>query len=241
MISSNSTRNLLPDPLSDQGADAHRVAPGLPALPVWNGILHEFRNHLTGLMAATSDLRAEMSPALALQMGDAVCEAERNVQGLTSLLAFVDASVRTVEPLISSLGDIADRAIRLAAPAAGGRVSITTDVPRDVGVRNRGSALECLVAALIVDLARADLARADLARADLARAGDGKAAEPGSAPRIRVEAEVGRRGLAIEIASDGARPAASSWRFLLALELAEKLDATLVSQPDVAAYVIQIR
>jgi len=226
MISSNSTRSLLLDPLSDHGADAHRVAPGLPALPVWNGILHEFRNHLTVLMAATNDLRAEMPPALALQVGDAVCEAERNVQGLTSLLAFVDASVRTVEPLISSLGDIADRAIRLAAPAAGRRVSITTDVPRDVGVRNRGSALECLVAALIVDLARA---------------GDGKAAEPSRAPRIRVEAEVGRRGLAIEIASDGARPAASSWRFLLALELAAKLDATLVSQPDVAAYVIQIR
>jgi len=224
MISSSSTRSLLLDPSSDQAADAHRVAPGLPGLPVWNGILHEFRNHLTVLMAATSELRAEMPPALALQMGDAVCEAERNVQGLTSLLAFVDASVRTVEPLISSLGDVADRAIKLAAPAAGRRVSITTDVPRDVGVRNQGSALECLVAALIVDLARA---------------GDGN--EPGSAPRIRVDAEVGRRGLAIEIASDGARPAASSWRFLLALELAAKLDATLVSQPDVAAYVIQIR
>ena len=60
-------------------------------------------------------------------------------------------------------------------------------------------------------------------------------------PRVRVDAELGRRGLAIEIASDGARPDAGSWRFLLAMNLAAKLDATLVSQPEVAAYLIQFR
>jgi hypothetical protein len=58
---------------------------------------------------------------------------------------------------------------------------------------------------------------------------------------VRVDAELGRRALAIEIASDGARPDAGSWRFLLAMDLAAKLDATLVCQPDVAAYVIQFR
>jgi len=233
MISSNSTRTSLTESPADRAFDAHRF------VPVWNGILHEFRNHLKVLVAATSELGAEIPPALALRVGDAVCETERNVQGLTSLLALVDASVQTFEPLICSLGGVVDRAVRLAAPAAGRRLSITTHVPREVGVRNRGAVLECLMATLIIDLARADLARADLARADLARAPAAGGVEPARSPRVRVDAELGRRGLAIEIASDGARPDFGSWRFLLALDLAAKLDATLVFQPEVAAYVVQ--
>jgi hypothetical protein len=230
MISSNSTRTSPSESPADHAFDAHRF------VPVWNGILHEFRNHLTVLVAATSELGADIPPALALRVGDAVSETQRNVQGLTSLLALVDASVQTFEPLICSLGQVVDRAIRLAAPAAGRRLSITTHVPRGVGVRNRGTVLECLMATLIVDLARADLARADLARASAA-----EGVEPARSPHVRVDAELGRRGLAIEIASDGARPDAGSWRFLLAMDLAAKLDATLLSQPEVAAYVVQFR
>ena len=226
MISSNSTRTSLSESPADHAFDAHSF------VPVWNGILREFRNHLTVLVAATSELGAEIAPALALRVGDAVCETERNVQGLTSLLALVDASVQTFEPLICSLGDVVERAVRLAAPAGGRRLSITTHVPREVGVKNRGAVLECLMATLIIDLARAELARATAA---------GGGTEPERSPRVRVDAELGRRGLAIEIASDGARPDAGSWRFLLAMDLAAKLDATLVSQPEVAAYVVQFR
>jgi len=236
MISSNSTRSSLSESPANHAFDAHRF------VPVWNGILREFRNHLTVLVAATSELGAEIPPALALRVGDAVCETERNVQGLTSLLPLVDASVQTFEPLICPLGDVVERAVRLAAPVAGRRLSITTHVPREVGVRNRGAVLECLMATLIINLAGADLARADLARAELARAtAAGGGAELARSPRLRVDAELGRRGLAIEIASDGARPDAGSWRFLLAMDLAAKLDATLVSQPEVAAYVVQFR
>jgi hypothetical protein len=220
MVSSNSNRSILSDSSGDQGVDARRF------VPVWNGLSHEFRNHLTVLMAATSELRAELSPALALRVGDAICETERNVQGLTSLVALVDASLRTDEPLIFALGEVVDRALRLALPAVGRWATVTTDVPREVGVRNRGSALECLLATLIVDLARATPA---------------SSSEPGRSPRVRVEADAGRRGLAIEVASDGARPDPGSWRFLLATDLAAKLEATLVSQPEVAAYVIQLR
>ncbi|HVR03220.1 MAG TPA: hypothetical protein VMT47_13875 [Polyangia bacterium] len=193
--------------------------------------MREFRNHLTVLVAATSELGAEIPPALALRVGDAVCETERNVQGLTSLLALVDASVQSFDPLICSLGEVVESAVRLATPATGRRLSITTHVPREGGVRNRGAVLECLMATLIIDLARADLARATAI----------PGVEPARSPRVRVDAELGRRGLAIEIASDGARPDAGSWRFLLAMNLAAKLDATLVSQPEVAAYLIQFR
>jgi hypothetical protein len=147
--------------------------------------LHEFRNHLTVLMAAANELRAEIPPVLALQIGEALGEAERNVEGLTSLVALVDASVRNVEPLVCDLGDVLERAVRLAKPAVGRRVmlSVTRSNER-MGIKNRGSTLECLVAALIADLARAG--------AD------------GRPPRVSVQAIASRGSLAIEIESDGA-------------------------------------
>jgi hypothetical protein len=241
MISSHSPRSFLHDSPAerpDLDADERRF------VPVWNGILQEFRNHLTVLMAVTSELRAEIPPALALQVGDAVFETERNVQSLTALLALADASVRTVEPLISELGEVVDRAIRLAAPAAGRRVSIVANVPRRAGVKNRGSALECLLAALLVDLARGS--GRPVQRVQL----DGKDHEIAHAPRIRIDAEVSRVGLAIYVESDGPRPAPGSWRSLLATDLAAKLDATLTastepansaSGAEVAAFVVQFR
>jgi hypothetical protein len=246
MISSQLPRSFLHDSPAERpnpDADERRF------VPVWNGILQEFRNHLTVLMAVTSELRAEIPPALALQVGDAVVETERNVQSLTALLALADASVRTVEPLISELGEVVDRAIRLAAPAAGRRVSIVANVPRRAGVKNRGSALECLLAALLVDLARSSLARGSsrpVQRVQL----DGKDHEIAHAPRIRIDAEVSRNGLAIYVESDGPRPAPGSWRSLLAADLAAKLDATLTASTEpassagggeVAAFVVQFR
>jgi hypothetical protein len=220
MISSNATRSFLADSPIENADDARRFA------PVWNGFLHEFRNHLTVLMAATSELRSEIPPALALHVGDAVFETERNVQGLTSLVALVDASVRTVEPIIAPLGAIIDRALRLAAPSVG-RATITADVPRETGVRNRGSALEGLVAALIVDLARSH--------------GGADAAELGRSPRVHVSGDASRRGLALEIACQGARLDRSSWRFALATEIAAKLDADLTPADEGSAYVVQLR
>jgi hypothetical protein len=221
MISSNAPRAFSSESPIEQAEDAHRLA------PVWNGFLHEFRNHLTVLMAATSELRAELPPALALQVGDAVFQTERNVQGLTALVALVDASMRTVEPVIAPLGGIVDRAVRLATPAVGSRAVITTDVPRDAGVKNRGSALEGLLAALIVDLARSH--------------GGGDGAELGRSPRVHVSADVGRRGLTIEIACEGARFSSTSWRYALATEIAAKLDADLVQADEASAYVVQLR
>ncbi len=179
-------------------------------------------------MAVTSELRAEIPPALALQVGDAVFETERNVQGLTSLVALVDASMRTVEPLIAPLGDVVDRAVRLAAPSAGRCTSIVTRVPRALGVRNRGMALESLLAALIVELARS-------------HDGTGANGDGGRAPRVSLDAELGRRGLSIEVACTGAHLDPSSWRVALAAELAAKLDVTLTPVAEASAYIVQFR
>jgi hypothetical protein len=191
-------------------ADADRVE---PASRVWHGFLEEFRNHLTVLAAATDD---------------AIFETERKVRGLTSLVALVDASVDgaagSLEPVIATLGTIVDRAVRLAAPASGPRTSIVVRVPRASGVRNRGAALEGLVAALIIDLAKAP--------------GPG---DSGRSPLVHVDADLGRRGLAIEVSCGGARLDRSprSWRFDLASELADRLGATLTVVPEISTYVVQ--
>ena len=231
MISPSNTRALLHDSPVEHGTDAHPIA------SVWNGFLHEFRNHLTVLMSATSELRAELPPSPAQRVGEAMAEMDRNVQGLTTLVALVDASVRSSEAIVTPLGDVVDRAVRLAGSSAGRRVSITTQVPRAAGARNKGAALESLLAALIVDLARSHEAAGGV----------------DAAPRVRVDGEVGRRGLTLEVACAGARfdargtqPVPSlqplhSWRLGLAAELARKLDATLTSHPEASAYVVQLR
>jgi len=216
MSSSSSLLSIPPDSLAERTPDS------ISDVSVWNGILHEFRNHLTVLMAAANELRAETPPALALQIGEALGETERSVEGLTSLVALIDASIRTVDSLVCNLDDVLARAVRLAAPAVGRRVTLQVRRGNDrTGIKNRGSTLECLLAALVVDLARAG--------------GHGRA------PTVTLEAISCRGSLAIEIESDGAPPAAGSWRFLLARELAAKLGSSIHSQRDASAYVVQFR
>jgi hypothetical protein len=220
MISTNSSRSLFSDSSAEHGTDRRRFG------PVWSGFLHEFRNHITVLMGMTSELREALPPGLAKELDETVSESERNVQALTSLAAIVDASLRPAEPLIAPLGEVVDRAVRLAAPVAGRRTTIATQVPRDTGVRNRGTALEGLLAALIVDLARSHA---------------GAGAERGPAPSVRLEGDADRRGLTLELSCEGAGLNPSSWRFALATQIADKLDASVTSCSKDAAYIVQLR
>jgi hypothetical protein len=193
---------------------------------VWNGALHEFRNHLTVLLASAAELRATVPPALAVDLAAAVTEAERNVQSLTALLAQVDAAVNSGDALISDIGDVIDRALRIAGPSLGRAVSISVSKGRKAGINNRGTALECLLTALIVDLARS---------AEIRPGGETRR------PQMSVRVDVERSSLIVEIQSNGGRPPSSSWRLALAVELAARLDATLAPLPDVAGYLIQFR
>jgi hypothetical protein len=228
MSSTESSPTLISNPTVEDGADASRLD---AASPAWHGFLKEFRNQLTALRAAASALGAD-EHAPGGDVGGAVFETERNVRGLTSLVALldasfeasVDASARTLEPIIVPLGAVVDRAVRLAAPSAGPRTSIVVSVPRGTGVRNRGAALEGLLAALVVELARSH-AGAD---ADRCRS-----------PLVRIEADVGRRGLALEVSCDGARLDPSSSRFARATELADELGAALTVEPEGSVYVVQ--
>jgi hypothetical protein len=196
-------------------------------LDMWNGIVHEFRNHLKVLSAAATELRADLPPSLALHVTEAVSETERNVQCLGTLLSLADASLRAAEPVVGGLDQVLERAIRLAAPAVGRAVSITVVRGPGLGVKNRGNALECLLAAIIIDLARA---------------ADGRNVEAAlRAPRIGVRTEAGRGALSIEIESSGLPPGPGSWRALLASDLAARLDAALSPLPGGAGFMVQLR
>jgi hypothetical protein len=223
MLSQNSAASMRRNRLDNRDALADELA---VFEPIWSGALHEFRNHLTVLLAAANELRASLPAAIALDVADAVAETERNVQNLSSLVAQIDAVVKSGEPLISDLDEMIERALRIAAPALGRRVSVSVSKGRKAGARNRGATLECLLASLIVDLARA----ADTRTADASRR-----------PRLQINVEVGRGALIVEIESNGGRPPAGSWRFLLATELAAKLDASVAPHPDLPGYVVQFR
>ena len=97
---------------------------------------------------------------------------------------------------------------------------------RRTGVKNRGATLECLLSTLLVDLSRAS---------------EASAGERQVPAELSVHVEVGRGALLIEIESDGPRPAPDSWRYLLATELAAKIDASVTPLPEGAGYVVQFR
>jgi hypothetical protein len=192
---------------------------------IWNGILHEFRNHLTVLLASATEMRAALPPTLAVDVAAAVTEAERNVQSLSALLTQLDAAMSAGETLISDLDEMLERALRIAAPSFGRGISISVTKGRKAGVKNRGAALECLLSALLADVARV------------------AEAKPGETrrPELSVDVDVGRSMLTVEIASNGSRPSPGSWRLALASQLASRLDATIGPHPEVAGYVVQFR
>jgi hypothetical protein len=192
------------------------AAPELFGLaPVWNGVLHEFRNHLTVLLAAATEIRAASPADTEVEIAGALAETEQNVQRLNALVGFVDAVVRDGAPMVADLDDVMDRALRLAAPVMGS-ASVSLRKERRMGVGNRGSALESLLAALIAELARH------------------------GALQIDIDAESSRGAIVLEIDSDGLRPEAGSWRFVLASDLATRIGATVSTRSEGAGYVVRL-
>jgi hypothetical protein len=194
----------------------------LRVVPVWNGILHEFRNHLTVLLAAATEIRLAAPPPAAREIGDALTETEWNVERLNALVGFVDAALRDGTTVVADLDDVIERAMRLAAPTLG-RASVSFVKNRRTGIANRGSALESLLAALLVELCRADKAGADEERR----------------LQIEIHADVARGAIVLEIESNGRRPPPESWRYVLAADLAARLGASVVTLPDTAGYLIR--
>ena len=188
-------------------------------VPAWTGILHEFRNHLTVLLAAATEIRIALPVETGREVSEALAETEWNVQRLNGLIGFVDAAIRDGSPVVVELDDVIERALRLAASAMG-RTSVSVHKDRRVGVPNRGSALEALVAALLVDLVRTERRT----RTDERRL------------QIDIRADVSRTAVSISIESSGRRPPSDSWRLSLATDLAHRLGASLDPIDDVVGF-----
>src|SRR5580693_1017847 len=163
-------------------------------VPVWDGILHEFRNHLTVLLAAANEIRVATPPSSARGVADALAETESNVHRLNALVGFVDAAIRDGTSVIADLDDLVERALRLAAPILG-RNTVSLHKERRTGVTNRGSAFESMLAALLVDLVQADP--------------QGTSAR-GRPLRIDIYVEASRGALLLSIESAGGRPPVDS-------------------------------
>jgi hypothetical protein len=200
----------------------------VPPAPIWDGVLREFRNHLTMLLAVAGEIRTAAPAIGAGAIAVALEQAEGSVQRLDVLLGFVDAALRDGTNVVADLDDVFERALRLAAPALA-RTSVSLHSDRRTGVSNRGSALEALLAALLVELAQAG-----------GRDGDGRDGLADRSRAIEIHVETTRGAIFLSVESDGRRPPASAWRFALARDLGARLGATVTTLPDTAGYLVRL-
>jgi signal transduction histidine kinase len=197
----------------DREAQPHRL------VSAWNGILHEFRNHLTVVLAAATEIRVALPPDAGRETAEALAETEWNVQRMNALVGFLDAALRDGAPVVADLEDVIERALRLAAPAMG-RTAVTIHKDRRVGVPNRGASLEALMASLLIDLVRTERrTRTDDRRLQI---------------DLRVVST--RTTLELVVESSGHQPPLDSWRLSLAADLAARLGASIEPLDDLVGY-----
>jgi len=124
-----------------------------PAAAYWSGMLGEFRNHLKIFLAGTTELSASLPGAVAAQVGDRLEDMEASVEFLQTLLVWMDTSISGGAQVISDVLEVFRRTETLVRPALPARVNLRFQALA-TGVRNRGAALECALAALVTELAR---------------------------------------------------------------------------------------
>jgi len=205
---------------------------GLLPRQVWAGLLGEFRNQLERLNAGTVQLRDALPVDVVGDMAPALSDMESSLDGLLGLVSCLDtvAVVGTGggHHVISDLADVIDRAVAMARPWL--RADTIVSVGNRVGaVRNRGRAVECALAAVMITLARPD------------DAGPGPAARGlnvevfSSRGSVSVEVEVLGAGAlgAVAAPAEPLSPApAPLWRWRLAEHLAAVAGGSLESLPD---------
>ena len=194
-------------------------------------MVHEFRNHLTMVLAGATELRSTLPTAQAARYADTFQDMESSVHFLDVLLTWMDASFTTGPQAIAEVGDLLRRAHGLAAPGLRPRVTFAIE-PHPAGVRNRGAAVECALAALITELGRVP----DPHRAT----GDSMSRPTGWEVRATVKAE--RGAVAVILTSTAAQPAPNGWRVMLAEGLLSGLGARVEPlRTGGAGYVVRFR
>lgn len=186
-------------------------------------MLHEFRNHLTLLLAGTTEIRAALPRSVASDLAETLDEMEASLQSITTLTSCVDSAIKPGEQVISDLDDVIERALAMARPSIRSDVQVTVN-SRAGAVRNRSGAVECALAALIADLARA----AEFRRSP-------------HASWLRIEVYAGRGALTIEIQSSASHLPPASWRRLLAQRLASSVAGTLELLSDRVGFCLKFQ
>jgi len=212
-------------PVARANPSKHMVSETGDRTPIWNGILREFRNHLASLADATNQVRAMAPSSVVPEISQAMLATDWSMQRMNALVAFVDAAVQGGATTTVDLDKVIAGALRLSAPALG-RVAVSFDKPHRIDVRNRGTALECLIAGLIVELAHAGT----------------KPADTRLRQQIDVHAHVGvgRGATTVAIDSSGLHPNPASWRVALAHDLASEIGATVTTPAAFAGFVIRL-
>lgn len=116
-------------------------------------MLNEFRNHVTIFLAGTSELSATLPHSVAVQFADRLDDMEASAEFLQTLLVWMDTSISGGASVICDVGEVFRRTETLAATGLPSRAKVRFE-PKPAGVRNRGAALECALAALITELGR---------------------------------------------------------------------------------------
>lgn len=180
----------------------------------WMGMVNEFRNHLTIFLAATNQLSVMLPRAVASEFADHLEDMESSAEFLQTLLTWMDASVGRGSQAICDVGDVLRRAETLAYTGLSSRVSIRIDA-RPAGVRNRGVAIECALAALITELGRV---------LDPRSSADGVAAR---VFEVKVSVHPQRGALSIVLGSGASQPLEGGWRVSLAKTLLSQVAGTV--------------
>jgi hypothetical protein len=180
----------------------------------WLGMVNEFRNQLTIFLAGTNQLSAMLPRAVASEFADRLDDMESSAEFLQTLLTWMDASIGRGSQVISEVQDLLLRAKTLATTGLPSRVSVRIE-PRPAGVRNRGVAIECALAALMTELGRVMGPRA--------------AVESGIPPALEVAASVHpqRGSLTIVLTSNAPQPVPGGWRVSLAQALLAQVGGTV--------------
>jgi hypothetical protein len=117
----------------------------------WQGVLREFRNHLSIVMARSGQLAIGLPGAVVARSADCLADIEGSTSLMDGLLTWMDAALVPGYPSISEIGELLNRATQLATATLHPRVRVWVE-SRPGAVRNRGTALECALAALITEV-----------------------------------------------------------------------------------------
>jgi len=233
-----SSLDLNPAPTLDNGDPVGE----LPS-SYWRDVLREFRNHLSIVVARSSELSTVLPGAAAAQAGDCLTDIEASAARMEGMLTWMDAALTPGAATIVELGEVMSRAVQLAAPAVRPRVEVRVEA-RPAAVRNRGATLESALAALLIELTRGPDAFAHAPAPGRAVRSHESSARLGDAlddlTIIRLSTRAVRGELAIALTTTGAiQLVPSSWRLCLARALLASVSGVVEVLPGGSGFEVR--